>query len=175
MKVDFSIYPSFKLRSDFAEEIGFVDYIRTPISRERFFARAQARGITDPKQLESDYADHLVLRPQMPIGRFYGYYVFQNAGSSVLSPIVTDGINRLTVAYDGLFRDMVLRANAAIGLPVDIPQTPISVPLSGKPSGDARFPTQFVYHDSHASKAWILPWTLLENRVIDWTMSPAAK
>jgi len=155
---DLDNFPKFHLRPDLAHEIGFYDFCRTPMAESVFNERAERKRRAG-QTLQITYEEHVRQRAQYPESRFFGVYA-KNKPDGTQVNIVTDGVNRFEVPFDGLFYDVTLRAKSAAGIPLD-GQSQI-VPAVGRSEPDF-----FVYHDTESRTGFVLPFALLAK--VQWS------
>jgi hypothetical protein len=157
---------TFKLRDDFEEEIGFVDFLRTPLSPEEWDTRV-ARMHEKGQPMLLSYEEHVSAKASAPVEDRFAIFAFRPADSKVAVPIVTDFHSRLRVDFAGLFYDTLLRANIAMGRSVGGESliAPSSLlPISNVPI----YPPYFVMHDRRAALGYVIPWELYEPVMNPW-------
>ena len=159
-------FPVFKMRPDLPEEIGYLDFLRKPVSFEAFSARKMKVSPMSPGAMELAYEENCRCRSMLPLQRFYGIMSHQAAESPVLLNEFTDGILPMRVAIDGLFRECMVRANIALGRSPDGPYA--IVPNKHYQAGKANHATHFVVFDGRKGRAFVLPHEELKN--INWRM-----
>jgi hypothetical protein len=150
---DLLAYPSFHLRFDFAYEIGFVDRLRTPVSREKFAARYR-RSIQDGGITYDQYVDVVNCR-QVP--RFVGLFTYILPDRLDVVPGITGGGVHVRVDYAGLFEDAVRKTSAVLGRPVC--ECPILLSTPSEVQTNVRYPGAFLMHDAERARAFLLPWS----------------
>jgi len=75
------------------------------------------------------------------------------------TPVFEDWDLSMTLEYDGLFKEILIRANVACGLAPDDP-SPIVVSPSVRVSAEAIFPPHFVHFGAREARGSVLPWEL---------------
>ncbi len=156
---EFRLYPSFQFRGDLAEEIGFADAMRSP---QRFEIYAARHSHMSPGALELAYEDNCRTRQMLQLGRFFGLHGRRSCAGDPIQCYFTDGAFGLPVPIEGLFRECMVRANAALGRLVDGPYAIIP------DEADTRvpFPQGFVFYDNKAGYGYVLPWNEYSN--VNW-------
>ena len=162
MRMNYSKFPHFQLRCDFVDELCFYESVQQPMSRDKF--EALGRQIIKAKgSLRTTYEEYCKQKEQpIPKRDIFGIYAFRKvASNNALCPTISDYWNRLYIAYDGLFQDVVAGVKEACLLGPDDP-CPIFALATAPEEDGKRYPTHFVRHNTRTGLATILPSYLFE-------------
>jgi len=156
--------PHFPLRWDLAKELCWVEFKRTPLSFADYAIWARRRAAEGEES--ATYGKHVAFRKNFPIRNDYAVYAFRRPRARDPTPVFEDWDLSMTLEYDGLFREILIRANVACGLAPDDP-SPIVVSPSVRVSAEAIFPPHFVHFSAKDAVAHVLPWDLR-----GWALNP---
>ena len=157
----YSKFPHFQLRRDFADELRFYETVRQPMSHDKYETLGRQVFEANGPCLLTTYEEYCKRKERLPKLDTFGIYAIRHIGSDTLHPRIEDYWNRLYIAYDGLFEDVVAGVRAACGLGAEDP-CPILAAATAPVCEGKRYPTHFVRHNIRTGVATILPCCLYE-------------
>jgi hypothetical protein len=147
--------PLFKLRFDFAIELGFLDHMRAPVTPQ---VLADYCRLVFKKPFAHGEAQKLnALTRQYPYKRFFLYCGLIAPQQTDCRPWIFDGRHWLPTEAEGLYRDMLDRAALAEGRPVGGRPEIFPLPLA-TPVDRWTYPTRVVLHDTHRALAGVVSY-----------------
>jgi len=153
----------FRLRCDFAEELGFMDKRRRPLSSSEAMRLVPAVLGQPYSPAQHEKLDDL--RAREPGPRFHIYVGANPPGKTEVRCWIFDGVDWLTVPSEGLWDDMIGRLLDAQELPAGS-RPPIYPTLQALPPAKGAVAANCVLHDSSRSWAGMVPtdwaWAFVE-------------
>jgi len=137
-----SEFPRFRLRSDFADELSYLDRIRSPISPERFGAYCAKRKLAFSW---AAFNEVNARRAQRKAPEVYVYGSLISIGRTDPVMYISGGQSWLPMPRDGLFEDLICRVQAVMGLSAS-EASPLILPNLAEPTKVLVFYETVVVH-----------------------------
>ena len=146
-----SAFPRFRLRSDFAHELCYLDRIRNPVSPQLYGMHCAE------KKIAFSWAGLREVNARRSQRKAPEVYIFGSViptGNTEPKMYISGGRSWLPVPRDGLFDDLILRAQAVMGLSPSDP-SPLLLPTLSEPATQPVFSETVVVHFSEQGFAEI--------------------
>jgi hypothetical protein len=147
----------FRLRFDFAIEMGYQDHVRTVIAEK---AEAERCKRQRKEQLTQEEVEKLAELGGYANRRFFLYFGLIAPKQSAPRPWIWEGSTWFRVAEEaGLYRDMLSRAALSTGRPLDAPPAIYPRPTRS-PAQYWTYPGWVVLHDTRQALAAVVPYPI---------------